>query len=92
MSVCHKCDTPPCVNDDHLFLGTVKDNTEDMCAKGRQAAGESHPSCRLTQDQIRDIRRLVSDGQRQRHVAALFGVGYKAISKIVRRQRWKHIV
>ena len=50
--VCHKCDNPKCVREDHLFLGTQADNVKDMIAKGRYVK----PQSKLSDDDLKDIR------------------------------------
>lgn len=93
--VCHKCDTPLCVNPDHLFLGTQKDNTQDALRKGRPMGtktpvhGERQHSAKLTEEDVRLIR---SSGWTQMVCAAYFGVGQNAISKIRRGVTWKHVI
>jgi hypothetical protein len=56
MHVLHKCDNPPCVNVEHLFLGTHQDNMDDRSAKNRQAQGEQHGRARLTDEEVDAIR------------------------------------
>src|SRR5690349_13982377 len=56
MMVCHKCDNPPCINPEHLFLGTSKDNAQDSIIKGRRWALRIGQCCRrghlLTKDTL----------------------------------------
>jgi hypothetical protein len=90
--VCHFCDNPKCVNPHHLFAGTSQDNHADMMIKRRNVHGKQHPLAKLTDEQIREIRRLYHTGQyRHKDIAALFGVSKTIIGNIVRRQVWVHI-
>jgi hypothetical protein len=88
--VCHACDTPSCVNPDHLFLGSAKSNKADCVAKGRHVRGESAPKAKLTPDQVRAIRSqaLVADGPA---LATQYGVTKEAIYAIWNRKSWRHI-
>jgi hypothetical protein len=91
MMVLHRCDNPPCVNPDHLFLGVAADNSADMVAKGRGNGprGDSHCSSKLTENDVRQIRSLYASGEySMRQLAKRFGVGSDQISRIVNRQKW----
>lgn len=90
--VCHRCDNPPCVRPDHLFLGNDAENQHDAIAKGRSARGERGGMSKLTDEKVREIRRLAAAREvTQREIAAQFGVTVTTIEKIVGRRAWKHV-
>lgn len=93
MHVLHKCDNKRCVNPDHLFLGTQADNMKDMRAKGREyfSKGEEHYKTSLTEDGVREIRRLASQKVSTRKIAERFGVVAQQVNHIIHRRSWKHI-
>lgn len=92
MCVCHKCDNTFCVNPDHLFLGSQKDNVEDMENKQRakHPFGAAHGRAKLTEEIVLKIRSLYP-ARSQRSLAKEFGVNKTSIKSIVTRTGWKHI-
>lgn len=88
--VCHSCDNPSCVKPDHLFVGSQSDNSEDMVKKGRSLVGEKHPRSKLTEDDVRCIRRC--RGQiTGRRLAEIFGVHVGRIYNIHAGREWGHV-
>jgi hypothetical protein len=93
--VLHTCDNGLCVNPDHLFLGTPKDNTQDMIVKGRQIVkfGESRGKvAKLTEVQAREIKAAYEAGAMGTHLAKQYGVHFRTIYDLVKGRTWPHIM
>jgi len=89
--VCHTCDRPACVNIRHLFLGTPKDNTQDMIKKGRKEflSGENHPMAKLSSAQVDEIRLLRSGGKSLSDIAEIYSITFQNVSHICLGKGWK---
>lgn len=88
MFVCHTCDVGACVNPNHLFIGTQKDNIQDAVKKSRMARGMSTNTNKLTEDQVREIRKYLAYGVTQQSLARNYGVSQVLISTIALRKTW----
>jgi hypothetical protein len=84
--VCHKCDNPPCINPEHLYVGTVVTNMNDRSVRGR------HGLAKLTPEAVVEIRERLVNGESQSSIARQFSISQAIISKIYRKQLWKHIM
>lgn len=90
----HSCDNPPCVNPDHLLLGTVADNNRDRDERGRHVAlkGEANGTSKLTDEKVRQIRRLAARGiMSQKAIGERFGVSQRAVWSILAGKSWTHV-
>jgi hypothetical protein len=81
LHVLHHCDNPPCVNPAHLFPGSHIDNMRDREAKGRGTRGTANGRCRLTDEEVAEIRNAVG---LQREIAERFGISHKTVGNIKR--------
>jgi hypothetical protein len=92
LCVLHKCDNPPCVRPSHLFLGTNKQNSEDMVLKDRNKKGELINTSKLKEKDVLSIVELIKLGTyNQTEISKLFSVSPDTISLINSRKIWKHL-
>lgn len=86
MDACHTCDVRGCVNEDHLYEGSRKQNMADCTERGRhnKPRGEKHWCARLTDAQVAEIRARHANGEMQKSLAADFNINAATVSRIVR--------
>ncbi|QBG78459.1 HNH endonuclease [Gordonia phage Walrus] len=87
----HQCDNPPCINPDHLLVGTHSDNTHDAVSRERHAHGESHGGAKLTETDVRELRAAHRSGSTYRELAARYGLNRYTVGRIVRGERWASV-
>jgi hypothetical protein len=89
--VCHRCDNPKCVNPKHLFLGTAKENQQDMARKGRAMGGHYSRVGHVSRQQkvplqiVHDIKRKFEDGASAAQIAREYGISQGYAKRILRR-------
>lgn len=84
--VLHSCDTPDCVNPDHLSLGTPKKNMDEMRERGRERKrkGNDHPCCKITDEQAQEIRELRKQKVPAKEIAKKFNISFEYVYQIAK--------
>jgi len=101
--VLHKCHNRPCINLEHLYIGTQKDNMQDMIKAGRRvnvlllhpekaARGVNQGRSKLTEKDVLGIRKDRVSGKTSRELAHLYHVCQSSIMKVIHEITWRHIL
>ena len=75
----------------NLSYGTKADNAEDARRNGFLCIGEKHGMAKVTEDVVREIRRLRSLGHTYKHIQSATGVKVVTACAIATRRIWKHV-
>lgn len=94
LCICHKCDNPPCINIEHLFIGAQKDNMADCSIKGRTARnykiGHFGAGRKLDNIQADLARAAYATGEvDMRQIALVLGVDQSVISRVINAKSYK---
>lgn len=84
--VLHKCDNPSCVNPEHLYVGTHKQNSRDRDVKNRTARGLKNGFGKYPFSLVTKIRKEYSEGLTYNEIHTRHNVSMGWISQVVRRK------
>ena len=89
----HSCDQPACVNPNHIYPGTHKDNANDTTERGRwnHKRGEDHATSKLTNDDVLSIVARFDTGESGRAIAAGYDIGFSVVHNIMTGTTWAHL-
>lgn len=91
MYVCHKDGDKANSKPDNLYYGTAKENLQDRVKHGTDCRGLLHPNCKLSAEQVLEIRRRALAGENQRLLGREFGIAQPSVSVIKTGERWSHL-
>ena len=99
----HKCDNPQCCNPEHLEVGTMQDNVNDMIQRER-AFWQTHPkekftiskrnkaNINITEDDVTLIyKKVVGENISQKHICEEYGYTRGIVQNIINKKTWKHL-
>ena len=92
--ILHNCDNPSCVNVNHLYLGSHKDNAQDRESRnrGNHVNGTKHGRSKLFASQIYEIRDVYDTGKYSfRQLGKIYGIDGKTVADIIDHKIWSNL-
>jgi len=90
--VLHKCDNRKCVNPNHLYLGTHKENMQDAYNRMTMSRGEQHHNAKLTKEKVIELRNRYADGESIRSLSRSFKLDRATVKAAAIRKTWRQVL
>jgi len=89
--ICHHCDVKVCTNPKCLFVAYPRYNSADMVIKNRQAKGSKNGTSKLSENQVKEIKKMLHLGNTGPEIAKKYSVHYTTIYRIRDEKNWSHV-
>ena len=93
LNALHACDNPPCIELEHLWAGSLSDNSLDRERKGRgrEQRGTTNPRSKVADADVVEIRALRRSGLLRREIAARIGCSIYIVDRVIYGDNWRHV-